>query len=112
METPRFLVVDDDPDIRETVAEELRGMGFEVDEAADAFEALAKLKQAKHDVLITDDQMPGMRGTELVRITNADPRHPYTVVVSGTAEVDEVMSAGAQDFFPKPCSLGDLLALF
>ena len=111
----RFLVVDDDPDNRAVVSEALRYMGFAVDEAASAEGALILLEKAPpehYDVLLTDVDMPGMSGLELVRRVRAKPDHPYTVVMSGTAEYQEVLATGAEDFLSKPFGLEALRERF
>lgn len=109
---PKFLVVDDDPDNREVVSEALRYMGFTVDEAASAEEALARLQEAEFDVLITDVDMPGMGGLELVRLVRAQPGGPYAVVMSGRAVAHLAEAAGADDFLSKPFGLEALREKF
>lgn len=106
------MVVDDDPDNREIVASVLRGEGFEVDEASCPSDALVLLEQAEYDVLVTDVDMPGMSGLELVRLVRAKPDGPYAVVMSGRAVADLAEVAGAEEFFGKPFSLDEFLALF
>ncbi|MSU75520.1 MAG: response regulator [Candidatus Magasanikbacteria bacterium] len=112
MKDPKFLFVDDDSDSREIIAGALRDMGFEVDEAENAEAVLILLDQAEYDVLITDVEMTGMSGLELVRRARAQPDHPYVVVMSGTARVKEVLATGVEDFVPKPISLGKFLDMF
>src|SRR5947208_14274836 len=60
------LVVDDDPNIRELVRVFLRDEGFDVYEASDGVEALAKLEMLKADLVILDVMMPNMDGWELL----------------------------------------------
>ena len=62
-----ILVVDDDPNIRELVRVFLREAGFDVYEASDGVEALAKLETLKADMVILDVMMPNMDGWELCR---------------------------------------------
>ncbi|MDO8626213.1 MAG: response regulator [Candidatus Magasanikbacteria bacterium] len=108
----KFLVVDDDPDNREVVASVLRDKGFEVDEALCAQDALTLLGQVEYDVLITDVDMPGMSGLELVRLVRAKPESPYAVVMSGRAMAQLAAAAGAEEFFEKPFDLEEFLAVF
>ena len=61
----KILVVDDDPNIRELVAAFLRNEGFDVYEAGDGREALARLESVKADLVILDVMMPNMDGWEL-----------------------------------------------
>lgn len=61
------LVVDDEPDIRETLAEILEHDGFLVDTAAGGQEALDRIAAAGYDAVLSDIRMPGMNGMELFR---------------------------------------------
>src|SRR3954452_4120789 len=67
----KILVVDDDPHIRELVRVFLRDEGFDVYEAADGLEALARLEAVKADLVILDVMMPNMDGWELARELSA-----------------------------------------
>lgn len=64
---PRLLVVDDEPDIRETLAEILEHSGFLVDIAAGGHEALALIHVNAYDGVFSDIRMPGLNGMELYR---------------------------------------------
>ena len=70
----KILIVDDDPHIRELAKVFLRNDGFEVYEAADGVEALAKLDALKVDLFIIDIMMPNMDGWELCRELRASVR--------------------------------------
>ena len=61
----RALVVDDEPEIRETLAEILELDGFQVDLAANGFSALQQAEAADYDLVVSDINMPGMDGMEL-----------------------------------------------
>ena len=63
----KILIVDDDPHIRELAGLFLRNEGFELVEAADGVEALAKLETVKVDLAVLDIMMPKMDGWELCR---------------------------------------------
>jgi two-component system NtrC family sensor kinase len=63
----RMLVVDDEPDIRETLAEILEHYGFLVDIAASGHEALALTRANSYDGVLSDIRMPGLNGMELYR---------------------------------------------
>jgi CheY-like chemotaxis protein len=62
----RLLFVEDDPDIRETLADLLRDEGYQVDEAENAHDGLALLQHAKFDVLLSDYRLPDLNGTEMI----------------------------------------------
>jgi len=61
------LVVDDEPDIREMLSEQLQEFGLIVDEARDGEEALEKIKNRKYGYIFTDLKMPKMNGEELIK---------------------------------------------
>lgn len=62
-----MLVVDDEPDIRETLAEILEHSGFLVDIAASGQEALERIQANAYDGILSDIRMPGLNGMELYR---------------------------------------------
>ena len=63
----RVLVVDDEEDAREMLSLILSQAGFDVDDAADGFAALAKMSRYRPDVVVTDLRMPGMTGVDLLQ---------------------------------------------
>jgi len=103
-----ILVVDDEKNIRAHLATYLRGLGHEVETAADASEALAALARRTCDVVFSDVRMAGMDGLALLRELRR--QRPDAVVVLMTAfatvaEAVEAMRAGAYDYLVKPFSL-------
>ena len=98
-------IVDDEPDVRETIALILQGAGFATCEYATPDALLAALADLDGGCIITDVNMPGMNGIELVRHLKANGIEQPVVVISGQAEVAmavEAMKAGAVDFLEKP----------
>ena len=87
------LLVDDEEIVRNSTADMLVELGYQVIEAASATEALALIENGlQFDLLLTDHLMPGMTGTDLARrVRRRWPRHPV-LVVSGFAEADGVAS--------------------
>ncbi|MCB0569634.1 MAG: sigma-54-dependent Fis family transcriptional regulator [Phaeodactylibacter sp.] len=108
----KLLIVDDEQNIRRTLKEILEFEQYEVDEASDGVECLARLKQQKYDVIILDIKMPKMDGMEaLERIQILTPDTPV-VMISGHANIDtavEAVKKGAFDFISKPPDLNRLL---
>lgn len=80
----RFLVVDDDPDVRSIICELLEGVGIDVLEAGDGIAALHVFGQNQDiSLLVTDLRMPNMDGVALIEaITLADPKLPI-IIMSG-----------------------------
>ena len=107
----QILVVDDEELLRQAVVEALELDGFEVYGAATAEEALEKLSHTVYDVLITDHNLPGRPGVELLEETLA--RFPETIVIIitgyGTIETAvQAMQKGAYDYVTKPFKLIEL----
>jgi signal transduction histidine kinase len=82
----RVLLVDDDSLVRASMLLALQAAGFQVDEAANANEALDQLRRAPADVLVTDFAMPGMTGAELARISRSIAPGMPIVLVTGYAQ--------------------------
>ena len=70
----RLLLVEDNVDMRELVAESLRGAGYDVEEAGDGRDALVAIMRECPSLLITDCNMPNMTGNELVEQLALDER--------------------------------------
>lgn len=108
----KILVVDDEQSIRRTLREILEFEKYQVEEAADGLDCLAKLKTSKYDVVICDIKMPKMDGMEaLERIQILSPDTPV-VMISGHANIDTAVDAvkkGAFDFISKPPDLNRML---
>lgn len=103
----KALAVDDSKTMREMVSFTLKGAGFEVIEAEDGNTALSALAGQKVDVIITDLNMPGMNGFDLIRALRADPNYKFTPILMLTTEGDdskkaEGKSAGATGWIVKP----------
>jgi len=81
----RALILDDEEGIRELLRETLEDLGLEVDEAAEAFSALEKVKTTKYDYILTDMKMPGMSGDKFIeqarKLPNGNTR--YFVITGG-----------------------------
>jgi DNA-binding NtrC family response regulator len=112
--SPRILVVDDEVNARTALTDLLRDEGFDVEMAADAFKALGKYEAFAPHVVITDLQMPGMSGIELMKkIRSADDPAAVLVMTAfgdvGTAV--EAMHAGAADYLTKPLNFDELLVV-
>jgi len=108
-----ILVADDEPGVRESLAEVLRDAGYDVQVAADGDAALAALEARDFAIVLTDLRMPGADG--LAVLTRAREVSPQTLVLVMTAHggVDTAVAAlrsGATDYILKPVVFDDLLA--
>lgn len=108
----KILIVDDETPIRRTLRDILEFEGYEVEEAADGLECIAKVQKEKFDVIITDIKMPKMDGIEaLERLQILTPETPV-IMVSGHGTIDtavEAVKKGAFDFISKPPDLNRML---
>jgi two-component system response regulator PilR (NtrC family) len=114
MSSPRILVVDDEPDLRELLEITLLKMGLDVDSAATVREARALLGQKAYALVLTDMRLPDGLGLELVREVAANHKStPIAVITAyGSAENAVVaLKAGAFDYVSKPVVLDDLRAM-
>jgi two-component system response regulator AtoC len=110
----RVLVVDDDSDVRTSLAELLSEEGAEVSVATSAEEALSLLSSVRPDLVLSDVRMAGLSGLDLLRLVRE--RAPSTDVVLMTAYEDmptvvAAMRHGASEFLTKPLDLHELRAV-
>jgi DNA-binding response OmpR family regulator len=108
----KALVVDDDTDVRETLAEQLTMHGFEVLTAGNGLEALLHVKRQRPAVVVLDVMMPRLGGLEALRRIRALHPEAKVVIVSGHPEGEvrrQALALGAAGVLEKPVSLPDLL---
>jgi len=102
------LITDDEGSIRRTLREILEFEKYEVDEATDGFDCLAKIKKTPYDAILLDIKMPKMDGMEtLERLQELAPDTPV-IMISGHGTIDtavEAVKKGAFDFISKPPDL-------
>jgi len=102
-----IMVVDDSASLRNVVCIALKGAGYDVIEAADGREALAKLTGQKVHLIVTDVNMPNMDGITLVREVKKLPNYKFTPIMMLTTESQpekkqQGKEAGAKAWLIKP----------
>ena len=100
-----ILVVEDEVNIRSALVTMLEKLGYEVQGAETAEEALSLLTQAKMDLVMTDLRMPGLGGMELLRQMKEKWPETETIVLTAFGSIDtavEAMRMGAYDYLTKP----------
>lgn len=107
----RLLVVEDDPKLREAVVDTLMLKGYDVLEAPNGIEAMALVRSHNIDVVLSDINMPGMDGLEL--LDQIKTERPWLPVLLMTAYGDvgqavQAMQRGANDYLMKPFELREL----
>jgi CheY-like chemotaxis protein len=104
---PRVLVVDDEAVIRQLIVINLELEGFEVHEAVDGLDALAKARELDPDVVTLDVMMPGLDGITAARRLRSDPATSRARIVlisarTRPADLDRGSDAGADAYVTKP----------
>jgi CheY-like chemotaxis protein len=111
-EKARLLIVDDSQLIRTSISHLLAEVGYSVRTAHDGFSALRELRGEIPDILLSDLNMPGMCGYELLRVVRRRFPSIQVIAMSGAFSGDEVPSGVAADaFYQKGSSLGALLRI-
>ncbi len=110
----RILLVEDDPDLGDLVAEYLQGEGWDVELVGSGEEALRRVSD-EYAAMVLDVMLPGISGFETLRRVRAEPATSKLSVVMLTARGDEVdrvlgLEMGADDYLPKPFSSRELAA--
>jgi two-component system OmpR family response regulator len=108
----RILVVDDEDVLREMLGDALRLSGFEVLEAADGSKALTILQSGKVDLIISDVNMPGMDGYEMLSHLRAQGDETPAIMLTARrerADVTKGLKLGADDYVTKPFGLEELI---
>jgi CheY-like chemotaxis protein len=116
MASPLVLLVDDEPNIRETLSFLLEMEGFRVVTASDGEEGLAKIRVFKPPVVLLDAMMPRRDGFDVCRMVKGDPGLSNVKVVILTAlgqkaDQEKGKAAGADFYVTKPFDEDELLAL-
>jgi len=109
---PIVLLVDDDPNLLSSLHRSLRKEPYDIRCATSAEEAIRILEERPVDVVVSDQDMPGIKGTELLALIHQ--RYPDTIrfMLTGKATLEVAVQAineGAiSRFFVKPCNVVDL----
>ena len=108
----RVLIVDDEPDLREPLADYLSGQGFAVVQAASAADARSLLLQDKPDIVLLDIMMPGEDGLSLCRHLVETKSLPVILLTARGEATDRIigLEIGADDYVTKPFEPRELVA--
>jgi DNA-binding NtrC family response regulator len=107
----KVLLVDDEQDFLEIMAERMRARDMEVHTCTSADEALRKIKDENFDAIILDFMMPGMDGMQALKEMKAKSPESQIILLTGHATIEksvEAMKLGATDFLEKPADLREL----
>jgi DNA-binding NtrC family response regulator len=107
----KILIADDDPDIREVMRDRLKATGFEVVEASNGVQALARLREESPTITLLNLMMPKKNGLDVLKAIRDEGLETTTIVMTAYDAIDkavEAMRAGAYDFLTTPFSPGHL----
>ena len=107
-----ILLIDDDADFCDLVAEFLEPFGYDVDYVHDGQTGLKRVREGAYRAVILDVMMPGMDGFEVLKFLRRESDIPVLVLTSRGDEVDRIvgLEIGADDYIPKTFSARELLA--
>jgi two-component system OmpR family response regulator len=109
----RFLVIEDDRETREYIAQGLTESGHVVDAAADGKEGLFLALESDYDAVVVDRMLPGLDGLSIIQALRAEEKMTPILILSALGEVDdrvEGLRKGGDDYLVKPFAFSELLA--
>jgi DNA-binding response OmpR family regulator len=109
---PRIALAEDDPGLRDVVAETLRDQGLDVIEAGDGGALMGVLRLGGVAAVVTDLMMPGLRGDDVLRLLrNGGDRTPFVVITAASpAVIDAVLLSSNVTVLRKPFTIEALIA--
>ncbi len=108
----KVLIVEDDPNLLETLKYNLLKEGYDAVTAADGAQAVEIARREKPDLIILDIMLPKMNGFEVCRILRKEMKTPIMMLTARADETDKIvgLEIGADDYVTKPFSIRELLA--
>ncbi|MBQ0003452.1 MAG: response regulator [Treponema sp.] len=116
MADKKILAVDDSVSIRTSISFVLKQEGYEIVEAVDGVDGLAKAKADKFNLIITDINMPNIDGIEMIKQLRQTEGYKFTPIIALTTEsqeskMQEGKAAGATGWIVKPFTSEKLIAI-
>jgi DNA-binding response OmpR family regulator len=109
----RVLIVEDQVELAEAVADVLRREGMAVDVVFDGHDALDRTSVTCYDVVVLDRDLPGVHGDEVCRTLVAQGSESRVLMLTAADSIEdrvEGLGLGAEDYLPKPFALAELIA--
>lgn len=110
--TIKLLIVDDESRFLDAIAKRLRKRGFDVRTAANGPEAISIAREEKFDLALLDLRMPGMDGSEVLKVLKQEHNFLEAIILTGHGSLDsavELTKLGAFGYLPKPYELDKLI---
>ena len=108
----KVLLVDDEADFLNTLAERLEARGLKVNTATSGEDAVTKVDSQSFDLIVLDLAMPGIDGLETLKRIKAKQPEAEIIMLSGQGSIKtsiEAMKLGAEDFIEKPVNISELM---
>ena len=108
IQRPRILIVDDEPNIRQGLAEALDDQGYEIEQAASGEAALELVRSKPFDLVLVDLVMDEMDGIEVLREINREYPQTEVVIITAYGTIETAVKAlkeGAYDYLTKPINV-------
>ncbi len=109
---PKVMLVDDEPHVTAALQRGLRREPYDIVTAHSADEALEVMDQERIDVVVSDERMPNMLGSEFLSVVRRDYPDTVRIILTGEASLDAAMRAinegQVYSFLSKPCDDGEL----
>ena len=108
---PKVLIIDDEEAARYGLIRAFSTLDYLLEEAEDGASALGKIASFRPDVIVSDINMPGMNGLELLRRVNQEPEPPLVVLITAYGSENiaiEALRAGAHNYLSKPFDVEEL----
>lgn len=113
MSAYRIMVIDDEKIVGDMAKLSLEQGGYTVETFLNAEPALARLKEVKFDIVVTDYKMKGIDGMEVLRTIKSLYPETKVIMITAFANLDtaiEALRGDVHDFFPKPVKIKELKA--
>ncbi|MCA0240961.1 MAG: response regulator transcription factor [Proteobacteria bacterium] len=109
---PRVLLVDDDMELTAILSQYLQREGFEVHAVADGLAGVQEATTGRYAIVVLDVMMPRLSGMEALRRIRGSSTVPVLMLTARGDNVDRIvgLDMGADDYVPKPCTPGELVA--
>lgn len=108
----KILVIDDEPEVGEAIADLLRNDGYDSEASRDSVAAVGLISSVAYDLVLSDIVMPGLTGLQLLSLIKAHSPSPEVILVTGYPTRERAMEAlehGAFAFIEKPFDATELL---